>query len=58
MKGWQLTEDDVLRRYVITKIMCDFELDFSDVEKKFGIDFEKYFAHGLNNFGRTDGLYR
>ncbi|MFH1525735.1 MAG: oxygen-independent coproporphyrinogen III oxidase [Bacteroidota bacterium] len=58
MKGWQLTEDDVLRRYVITKIMCDFELDFSDVEKKFGIDFEKYFAHGLNNFGELieDGL--
>ncbi|MBU2508125.1 MAG: oxygen-independent coproporphyrinogen III oxidase [Bacteroidetes bacterium] len=58
MKGCQLTEDDVLRRYVITKIMCDFELDFSDVEKKFGIDFEKYFAHGLNNFGELieDGL--
>ncbi|MBU0559674.1 MAG: oxygen-independent coproporphyrinogen III oxidase, partial [Bacteroidetes bacterium] len=58
MKGWQLTEDDVLRRYVITKIMCDFELDFSDVENKFGIDFEKYFAHGLNNFGELieDGL--
>jgi oxygen-independent coproporphyrinogen-3 oxidase len=31
------------------KVMCDFELSFDEVEKKFGIDFEKYFAWGLKN---------
>jgi oxygen-independent coproporphyrinogen-3 oxidase len=29
--------------------MCDFELNFKNVENKFGIDFKKYFAWGLNN---------
>ena len=46
-KGYSLTEDDQLRRYVIMKIMCDFELTFSDVEKKFKINFKEYFANGL-----------
>ncbi len=57
-KGYRLNEDDVLRREVITKIMCDFELDFSKVEKKFNIDFEKYFAWGLENIKEMidDGL--
>ncbi|QQS36244.1 MAG: oxygen-independent coproporphyrinogen III oxidase [Ignavibacteriales bacterium] len=48
-KGYYLSEDDHIRRYVITKLMCDFELNFSDVEKEFKIDFKKYFAYGLNN---------
>ncbi|MEW6195278.1 MAG: oxygen-independent coproporphyrinogen III oxidase [Bacteroidota bacterium] len=46
-RGIYLTDDDVLRRHVITKIMCDFELDFESVERKFNIEFEKYFAKGL-----------
>lgn len=46
-RGVYLTDDDILRRHVITKIMCDFELDFESVEKKFNIEFEKYFAKGL-----------
>ena len=29
---------------------CDFELDFTSIENEFNIDFEKYFAWGLNNF--------
>jgi oxygen-independent coproporphyrinogen-3 oxidase len=49
VKGYQLTEDDELRRFVIMKIMCDFELNFKTVEEKFKIDFKKYFAWGLNN---------
>ena len=48
-KGYQLTEDDHLRREVIMKLMCDFELDFKQIEKQFKIDFKKYFAWGLNN---------
>jgi len=48
-KGCYLTDDDMLRRFVITKIMCDFELQFGLVEEKFNIDFRSYFAWGLTN---------
>jgi oxygen-independent coproporphyrinogen-3 oxidase len=57
-RGYKLNQDDLLRRDVITKVMCDFELDFDWVENKYKIDFEKYFAFALNNFGEMidDGL--
>jgi len=46
-RGVYLTDDDILRRHVISKIMCDFELEFKPVEKQFGIEFEKYFDSAL-----------
>ena len=46
-KGYYLSDDDILRRYVITKIMCDFELKFNEVESKFGINFKTYFEKSL-----------
>lgn len=49
VKGCRLTDDDVLRRWVITRLMCDFELDFNAVEAEFDIDFESYFRWGLGN---------
>lgn len=48
-KGYRLTEDDQLRREVIMKLMCNFELDFKSFEDQFKIDFKTYFAWGLNN---------
>lgn len=47
-RGYYLSKDDLLRRHVITKIMCDFELNFTDVESIFNIEFERYFATSLN----------
>jgi oxygen-independent coproporphyrinogen-3 oxidase len=57
-KGYYLSDDDVLRKFVIMKIMCDFELDFHTVEKKFQIDFEEYFKWGISNLKEMidDGL--
>lgn len=57
-KGYLLTDDDILRKHVITKVMCDFELDFAEVENEFNIDFDKYFAWGLENIKENidDGL--
>lgn len=46
-RGVYLSDDDILRRYVITKVMCDFELNFELIEKQFNIEFEKYFSHAL-----------
>jgi len=58
MKGYSMNQDDLIRKEVIMKIMCDFELDFSTIEKKFNINFEEYFSYGLNNFDEliSDGL--
>ncbi|MCP5061738.1 MAG: oxygen-independent coproporphyrinogen III oxidase [Ignavibacteriae bacterium] len=58
MKGYAMNQDDIIRKEVIMKIMCDFELDFASIEKKFDINFEEYFSYGLNNFDELieDGL--
>ncbi len=57
-RGVYLSDDDILRRYVITKVMCDFELDFKQVEKQFKIEFEKYFNNALEEMNEfiDDGL--
>lgn len=57
-KGYSLTADDHLRRYVIMKLMCDFELDIDSIEKKFNINFKSYFNWGLENLKMfaDDGL--
>ncbi len=46
-RGVELTEDDVVRRDVIQKLMCNFELDFGAVEAVHGIRFADYFAADL-----------
>ncbi len=45
--GYRMTDDDVLRKHVIMRLMCDLELDIPSVEQKFGIEFPKYFAAAL-----------
>lgn len=57
-RGYELNHDDLLRRHVITRLMCDFELTKSDVEEKYGIKFNNYFEKelkGLESF-KDDGL--
>ena len=43
-RGYLLSEDDRIRRDVITRLMCNFHLDRAAVEKAHGIDFASYFA--------------
>jgi len=47
MRGIELTEDDCLRREVITELMCKFKLIKKDIESKYGIDFDDYFSAAL-----------
>ncbi len=47
--GVHLNDDDLLRREVIIRLMCNFELDFLEIEDKFNIEFERYFKWGLDN---------
>jgi oxygen-independent coproporphyrinogen III oxidase len=44
LRGIELTFDDLVRRDVIQRVMCDFALDFSAIEAAHGIDFSGYFA--------------
>ena len=47
LRGVQLDADDLLRREVIQRLMCDFDLDFAAIEAKHGIRFAEYFAPDL-----------
>jgi oxygen-independent coproporphyrinogen-3 oxidase len=47
-RGYVLDEDDRIRRYVITQLMCNFHLDKADVSSRFDIEFDRYFAASLD----------
>jgi oxygen-independent coproporphyrinogen-3 oxidase len=57
-RGIELSRDDEIRRDVITRLICNFALDFAAVERAWGIDFADYFAVALAELEpmRTDGL--
>lgn len=56
--GYELTEDDIIRREVIMKLMCEMQLDISYIEKKFNIEFREYFVDAIGKLGPLveDGL--
>ncbi len=54
-RGYVLDRDDVIRREVITRLMCNFHLDRSEVERRFGIDFGSYFETELAELAGPDG---
>ncbi|WP_353572080.1 oxygen-independent coproporphyrinogen III oxidase [Candidatus Albibeggiatoa sp. nov. BB20] len=43
-RGIALTDDDVLRREVITQLICHFGLSIPSIEQQFNIEFKQYFA--------------
>ena len=57
-RGYTLSEEDHLRRAVIMRLMCDFKIEFSDFEQKFGIHFNEHFADSLADLKemQDDGL--
>jgi oxygen-independent coproporphyrinogen-3 oxidase len=48
-KGYRLDDDDKIRQYVISQIMCNFWISKADVAERFGIDFDRYFQRGLDS---------
>ena len=46
-RGFELSQDDLLRQQVIKQLICHFELDFVAVEQQFAINFADYFAEEL-----------
>lgn len=43
VRGYQLTMDDVLRRFIIQRLMCNFELSIRSLEQAYPIKFANYF---------------
>lgn len=59
-KGYVCNEDDLLRRTVISKLLCHGVLIFEEIEKEFSINFQNYFADEVNKLPelQTDGLIK
>ncbi|QBZ82502.1 Oxygen-independent coproporphyrinogen III oxidase [Hydrogenovibrio crunogenus] len=47
-RGVELTEDDELRRDVITRLISHFHLNFNSIEAQWGIVFKEYFEQEMN----------
>jgi oxygen-independent coproporphyrinogen-3 oxidase len=54
-RGYALSLDDRIRQFVITQLMCNFFVDRNEVEARFAIDFERYFAADLEMMSAADG---
>ncbi len=56
--GYRMSADDQIRKTVITRLMCDMELDKAAIEKQFGISFDGYFGDALRKLEAfvPDGL--
>jgi oxygen-independent coproporphyrinogen III oxidase len=54
-RGYRLTSDDLVRRHVISELMCNFFVDRPDVATRFGIDFDTYFAAELDALSAPGG---
>ena len=57
-RGIELENDDILRREIINQLMCNNSLDIKKLEKKWEINFKKYFKSSLENLQQMedDGL--
>jgi oxygen-independent coproporphyrinogen-3 oxidase len=58
MRGMRLNDDDVIRRAVISKLLCHCVLHKREIESEFNIRFDEYFADALLQLEglRQDGL--
>jgi oxygen-independent coproporphyrinogen-3 oxidase len=58
MRGYRLSEDDRLRRAVISRLLCHTLILKDEISQEFGIDFNSYFAADLQKLSaaREDGL--
>lgn len=57
-RGVLLSPDDCLRREVISSLMCSGRLRFAEIERRYGIGFDDYFARELREAAglEQDGL--
>ncbi len=46
-RGVALNQDDLIRREVIKKLICNFKLDIKEIETTFDLNFAQYFAEDI-----------
>lgn len=46
-RGILLSQDDLLRRHLINRLMCDFKVDIAEIERDFNIVFHHYFQKAV-----------
>jgi oxygen-independent coproporphyrinogen-3 oxidase len=58
MRGYHLSNDDIIRREVISRLLCHTVIVKDEISRKFGIDFDEYFAPELKRLKipQEDGL--
>lgn len=58
MRGYRLSEEDRLRREVISRLLCHTVIPKQEINREFGIDFDQHFAEELRRLepAREDGL--
>jgi len=58
MRGYRLSQDDIIRREVISRLLCHTVIVKDEISKQFGIHFDEYFAPELEHLKmpQEDGL--
>jgi oxygen-independent coproporphyrinogen III oxidase len=58
MRGYKLSEDDRLRRAVISRLLCHTVVMKDEIAREFGVEFDEYFADELRRLepSKDDGL--
>jgi oxygen-independent coproporphyrinogen III oxidase len=58
MRGYQLSQDDLIRREVISRLLCHTVIIKDEISRHFAIDFDEYFAPELERLKtpQEDGL--
>jgi oxygen-independent coproporphyrinogen-3 oxidase len=58
MRGYRLSQDDIIRREVISRLLCHTVIVKDEISKQFGINFDEYFASELEHLKmpQEDGL--
>jgi oxygen-independent coproporphyrinogen III oxidase len=54
-RGYALNADDLIRRRVITELMCNFHVDYRDLRDRFGIDADRYFESEFQSLTAAGG---
>ncbi len=55
-RGYSLTEDDVVRRYIITELMCNGRISSANLQARFGMNLPENFSTELEVFQTPGGL--
>jgi oxygen-independent coproporphyrinogen-3 oxidase len=60
MRGIELSDDDKLRASLIERLLCHCVVVKSEIEERFGVEFDSYFADALSQLEgpQSDGLVR